>query len=490
MKNKLKYNNQVRVKITLADKYLNSLDKNIMCIVLFFVENILLCMFMATRNKLDEFLSVVIIIFVINSLTMLFTKYIAGDTIFSFVWMNLVNIGVVIQILTEAYTTNKLIWINVLAYGIGFVLIIIMWQIDQEYNLRKFRLFMLMTMIFIFIVLIFAGKIISRTSAWIMIGSNSIQLTEILKLLGIIYISSLLADKKMPDKSKMTWLIVFLLINTAGYLIIEEIGTLALTYIVAIFLSFIFIQKIEYFLAMLGVIIAILGFGILVLYIGHELSGVLSWKITDILNNLYLKQVHRLDLWINIENLNDDAAYQIVTAQKATTVGGLLGNTKAYYVPAQTTDFVFVSLLSKMGYIFGILTLVLFFAFMMRGASIAKKKSGIRQIFTAAFTLSIFVQALIMILGSTNAFLLTGIGVPFLGGGGSNYVVTTTMTLFILINSGNKVNIPNFIDILIMRKIRRGRKKCLKESEIKSEDYYIPKAMGEIEEELEKELKQ
>ena len=414
-----------------------NVSKSTLCIMLLLLEQIIFTIFMFTRGKSDEYLSIVLLISIMNIAVILLTHIVDGSLKFSFLWQSLVNIGIVTQLLCGV-NLKTIVVINGVSLFVGAIIAVLLLTINEEKNTRKIRIIFFILDILILVVLMLFGKMVATTSAWLSIGGNSLQLTEISKFISLMYIAALWEDKRLTDKKKIKFNLIFLMTNTVFYLVIEEMGTLIIIYLMSIIASYIFCRKQKYAITMLSIIVGMTGVGIFLLFIAHLISSKTSVSIFQIANNVFLKQQHRWDMWLNIKKLSSDATYQIVTAQKAITIGGLFGSSHTYYIPAGSTDFIFVSLILKLGYFLGIIVLVFYFAMLMEGLIISYKNKGIKRTMDGIFSIALFTQALLMILGSCRAFILTGIGVPILSRGGSSQVIATVSVFYILLSSGKK----------------------------------------------------
>lgn len=90
-----------------------------------------------------------------------------------------------------------------------------------------------------------------------------------------------------------------------------------------------------------------------------------------------------------------------------------------------------------------IVVLILFLLFLFTGIKtseyhILHKKTvwdasgAIEEMTANGFVYTIYFQALIAILGTTNAFLIIGVAIPFLSAGGSSQMVTFAMVCYLI----------------------------------------------------------
>jgi cell division protein FtsW (lipid II flippase) len=135
----------------------------------------------------------------------------------------------------------------------------------------------------------------------------------------------------------------------------------------------------------------------------------------------------RVEIWQNPWMYHRTQGYQIVQALMAIAAGGMfgagLGLGYPESVPVRTSDFIFAVICEEFGIIFGIITILMYLVFIIRGMIIAMNAStrfDALLVFGATCMLSL--QSFIIIGGVIKLIPLTGITLPFISAGGSSMV--------------------------------------------------------------------
>jgi len=135
----------------------------------------------------------------------------------------------------------------------------------------------------------------------------------------------------------------------------------------------------------------------------------------------------RVEIWQNPWMYHRTQGYQIVQGLMAIAAGGMfgagLGLGYPESVPVNTSDFIFAVICEEFGIVFGIITILMYLVFIIRGMIIAMN-AGTRfdalLVFGATCMLSL--QSFIIIGGVIKMIPLTGITLPFISAGGSSMV--------------------------------------------------------------------
>jgi cell division protein FtsW (lipid II flippase) len=135
----------------------------------------------------------------------------------------------------------------------------------------------------------------------------------------------------------------------------------------------------------------------------------------------------RVEIWENPWMYHRTQGYQIVQGLMAIAAGGVfgagLGLGYPESVPVNTSDFIFAVICEEFGIVFGIITILMYLVFIIRGMIIAMN-AGTRfdalLVFGATCMLSL--QSFIIIGGVIKMIPLTGITLPFISAGGSSMV--------------------------------------------------------------------
>ncbi len=124
------------------------------------------------------------------------------------------------------------------------------------------------------------------------------------------------------------------------------------------------------------------------------------------------------------------AGFQLLTAQKAVSSGGLLGagltngaQSPSDLLPVQTTDFVFATLAEKLGFVGCVVVFLLFTALIWRVLAIAWRSRDPFGLMVGAGVASMILFQLTVNIGMVLGIMpITGIPLPFITHGGSSLV--------------------------------------------------------------------
>jgi cell division protein FtsW len=141
----------------------------------------------------------------------------------------------------------------------------------------------------------------------------------------------------------------------------------------------------------------------------------------------------RIMAWLDPWNpaYTSDATWQITQSLMALGNGGLTGvglgsgGSKWYYLPARHTDFIFSVWTEEMGFLGGLLIIVLFALFIWRGMIIAIRMPDMYGSLAAmGLTASIGFQAFVNLGVVTGVLPVTGVTLPFISYGGTSLVIS------------------------------------------------------------------
>ncbi len=141
----------------------------------------------------------------------------------------------------------------------------------------------------------------------------------------------------------------------------------------------------------------------------------------------------RVDIWINPWPEADGRAYQIVQSLMAFAAGGVfgagLGAGAPAYIPVVHSDFIFAAIAEEWG-LLGVITILACYAVITwRGLAIGLRpgETAFNQLLAVGLTLTLVVQALMIMGGVLKLLPLTGVTLPFISYGGSSLLVSCLM---------------------------------------------------------------
>lgn len=145
----------------------------------------------------------------------------------------------------------------------------------------------------------------------------------------------------------------------------------------------------------------------------------------------------RIDVWIDPWSDPQGAGYQIVQGLLAFASGGILGAGLGFgyplLIPAVHTDFPMAAIGEEMGLVGTLAVLLLYMIFLYRGLKIALETSdSFHQLVAMGLTITLGLQAMIIIAGNIKLIPLTGITLPFISYGGSSLAANFVILGFLL----------------------------------------------------------
>lgn len=391
------------------------------------------------ENSFASFLPAVIFNLIINETVIFACQRINANNKLLICIILINQIGITIQcIISKSILKNMIL--SLVGIIAAFIFIRIYIHIKSFGITAKYQKTIFISDILTYILMFIFGSVTGGSKAWISVGAFTIQFSEFTKLLFIAYFSLLIIDKELPEKKKHKRFLAFLLINSLGLALINELGTMLVLLILYLIMNLLYFKS-KYFLVSILLIslflsLAVLIYNIIISYISSTENP--NNLIQFIYNFAVSKIETRINIWLHPDVLGYDETFQINQARNATIFGGLSGSTiqNAIDIPVAESDFVFISIILNLGLITGFFVVALFFIFLLLGIkSCINLKNSFESSASCGCVCCIFVSSLLMILGSTNMFLLTGVPIAFLSSGGTTTAVTYVMTAFILYSS-------------------------------------------------------
>lgn len=305
---------------------------------------------------------------------------------------------------------------------LGLVAMFFMANMDYRI-LRKYAKIGLIFCFVLLIIVLIPGVGVVRGGArsWLGISSFGIQPSEFMKLGMILFLSSFLAREEADITRFAKGLLPPLgLISLAFGLIMlqPDLGTGTVMLGASLFIVFIAGARFSHLigLAMAGVA----GFVMLILAAPYRLQRITAF----------------LDPWSDPLG----AGYQIIQSLYAIGPGGLAGlglglsRQKYSYVPEPQTDFIFSILAEELGFIGGVIVLILFLILVWRGMRVAMTvPDTFGSLLAVGIVGMVAVQVVINIGVVIGLMPVTGITLPLISYGGSSLTLMLT-ALGILLN--------------------------------------------------------
>lgn len=254
---------------------------------------------------------------------------------------------------------------------------------------------------------------------WIYIGGQSIQPSEMMKPVLIVFLAYIMVMKKDNFSNfKRDVFPIFLVLGLVCVNMIKQRHISGLLIIAAIGFVVIYVGGMPYKqLFQLGIALVVTA-AIAILAYSLLSGGGLGYV------------VERIKSMSQASEVTTDETWQTRQSLIAIGSGGWFGlgfgesRQKYFWLPESQNDFIISIIVEELGYLGGLVVLLLFFLFIYRGFYIARKapdKFGMLIVMGIVFQLGM--QAILNIGVACNAFPNTGVSLPFFSSGGTALVI-------------------------------------------------------------------
>ena len=296
---------------------------------------------------------------------------------------------------------------------VGFFLFLFMLAFSTNAYGKLSRLLLLIS-IGALVALLIYGSSINQAVSWFDFGVISIQPSEFVKVITIVFLAEYYEVHRGRLNGWLTSLFpIGICIAVAGLIFVQpDLGT---TIIYAMIVAVIFFavpiaKEIKYKILFIGVAIVALG-SLAILGMGK--------------NILQDRQLNRFTFSNPCERILDDGN-QVCNCYIAINNGGLtgvgLGNStqKYLYLPEPYTDFIFAIIVEELGVITGVILILLYIVILYRILVIGRNSKNNRgAIMCYGIAFYIFIHIAVNLLGIMGVMPLTGVPLPFMSYGGS-----------------------------------------------------------------------
>ena len=264
-----------------------------------------------------------------------------------------------------------------------------------------------------FVLVLGIGDSIYGAKRWFYVGPVSMQPSEFMKIVVVVYTSALICNFRYENEEPVKFFIkigIFVLLPIAWILILQKyMGTASI--IVVGFLVCLWLSGVDKRI-IIGIIVACLLIGLVVIFSSpHRWSRVLALLFP--------------------EQYAEEGGYQLIRSRYAMAGGGLFGlgignsHEKFQYLPEAETDFIFAILVEETGIIGALLVLLGFFVLLASGLYIAAcANDRFSKSIAASLVIMLVFQALLNIACVVGLFPVTGKPLPFFTQGGSSVIST------------------------------------------------------------------
>lgn len=276
------------------------------------------------------------------------------------------------------------------------------------------------------------GRTVFGSQRWIRLGPLNLQPSEVAKLAIIIALARYLEEEENYQGIKI--LIPFALIGVPMFLILRQpdMGT-----------SLVFVGILFSMLYLRGACIKSLGSIALGGFAVAFLAAWLSFQEWMPFQLIKPYQLNRLLVFLDPYSDPTGSGWNVIQSMIAVGSGGFLGKglfggtqNQLSFLPANHTDFVFSVITEEMGFVGGVLVLVLYLFILWRGlniALVAKDEFGMCLVYGC---IGMFFCHLVINVGMTIGIMpVTGLPLPFITYGGST-MLTSLIAIGFMLNVG------------------------------------------------------
>lgn len=308
---------------------------------------------------------------------------------------------------------SKEVYTQVISLVIGIVLYcFLIWFIEKVDLVMKFRLYISVVAILLFIVNLIFAKEVYGARNWIRIGNFSFQPSELIKIAYVFVGASTLEE--LQTTKNLTWFIVFSSICIGSLFLMKDFGTACVFFVAFLIISFMRSGRLR--TVILSCAAAALG-----------AFMILTFKP-------YIKD--RFLIWGHVWEQPQDAGYQQTRVLSYMASGGLIGvgsgQGKLSGVFAALSDLMFGVICEDLGLIIGltISSIIAGVAFFAKNQSNKSRSTFYSIAACSAATMLVF-QSALHIFGSTDILPMTGVTLPFVSLGGSSLISVWGLLAFI-----------------------------------------------------------
>jgi len=281
----------------------------------------------------------------------------------------------------------------------------------------------------------------SGARLWISYGGINFQLSEVMKVLLVVFLAAYLDDKRellsmgsyrlwrfnLPPLPYLGPLLAMWGLSVVVLVAQRDLGAVMLLFGVFLAMLYMASSRLLYVWAGVGLFLA-------AAYAGYQVFSVVQ---------------RRIDIWLNPWADPQNTSFQLVQSLVAIASGGVLGTGLGHgypnLIPAAWTDFPFAALTEELGIMGGLAILCLYALFTFRGYVISlRAPTSFEQLLGAGLTTTLGLQALIIIGGNIRLIPLTGITLPFISYGGSSLLTNFVLVGLLLRIAGRRERTSGF----------------------------------------------
>ena len=309
-----------------------------------------------------------------------------------------------------------------------------------------------------FLFLRFFSKPINSTYAWVSVGGHSFQLTEVVKLILIIGFSAAVTNDAWNEGVRFRAALLLLAVYAGGFFVLNELGTLLVCLLDCGVMALLYCSiKHTLSLVAFGALTGGAGYAFLKLCSGMQ-NPAGPFRLGQL---VYRKLAVRLQYYgvssfssYSSQELSN-SAYQAYTTWRSLLLARPMG-ASPYRVstPVADSDLILATLANRGGWICLLLALLGTFLLILASLLLSTRCGGWLSCVGTGAGCAVGLSAILNLFSATS-LLLIGIPFPFLGAGGSNFLISWGSITLLLCST-----IPT----------RQGSRELLAVSQITEED--------------------
>ncbi|MBQ7090166.1 MAG: FtsW/RodA/SpoVE family cell cycle protein, partial [Clostridia bacterium] len=227
------------------------------------------------KEQGDYYMSVFIPLFGATSAITLIGCLFKAPTVISMIYSLLITMGAAIQIFARSGEdsmsfAHRYVILIYIALVVALVALPLLKKLTMSGKLKSIRWGLMAAIVVLFVAVLVFGDEQNGAKSWINLGWFSIQITEITKLLQLVLLSVVLADRALSEQTRFFWCIASLVVAGLFYFLASELGTLLLYGIAHFVLRLLFAEKRQWVFAEIGVVSVVLVVGLLSCYLIYK----------------------------------------------------------------------------------------------------------------------------------------------------------------------------------------------------------------------------
>lgn len=366
-------------------------------------------------------------------------------------------LGMALQVSLHPANANELKIFCLLAF-VGCICTSIVFALLRVMPQTVVYTFCIITSVVSFLFLRVFSKPINSTYAWVSVAGHSFQLTEALKLILVIGFSAAVTNDAWNEGVRFRAALLLLAVYAGGFFVLNELGTLLVCLLDCGVMALLYCSiKHTLSLVAFGALTGGAGYAFLKLCSGmHNPAG--PFRLGQL---VYRKLAVRLQYYgvssfssYSSQELSN-SAYQAYTTWRSLLLARPMG-ASPYRVstPVADSDLILATLANRGGWICLLLALIGTFLLIIASLLLSMRCGGWLSCVGTGAGFAVGLSAILNLFSATS-LLLIGIPFPFLGAGGSNFLISWGSITLLLCST-----IPT----------RQGSRELLAVSQITEED--------------------